>query len=188
MPGDTQGATRIIYGSTDQIGGEHSPKNEKDDGPEAARGAASSKTHLEGKSKKLSKRWSGPFKIIRVLNKQNAILKVNRREVVTPQICLPSGKQSLTTTWYAEIPIMMPRLHKREYITHANKYTKPVLVYAITSHTGNEPIDHWYSWSAIEGREGENVMYVQGGKNTAGGDKKCDCSNFLELPKSLCQQ
>ncbi|CAB0001492.1 unnamed protein product [Nesidiocoris tenuis] len=37
----------------------------------------------KGKSKKLSKRWSGPYKIVRVINKQNVLLKVDRREVVT---------------------------------------------------------------------------------------------------------
>lgn len=37
----------------------------------------------KGKSKKLSKRWSGPYKIVRVINKQNVLLKIDRREVVT---------------------------------------------------------------------------------------------------------
>lgn len=93
--------------------------------------------------------------------------------------------ESLTTTWYYEIPLSLPRYHTKQYITHAKKYEKPTLVYALSQHTGNEVIDHWSSWTAIEGSDSANILYVQSSKNSPNDDKKTDCKNFLDLPKSL---
>lgn len=93
--------------------------------------------------------------------------------------------ESLTTTWYYEIPLSLPRYHTKQYISHAKKYEKPTLVYALTQHTGNDVIDHWTSWTAIEGTESASILYIQSTKNTPNDDRKTDCKNFLDLPKSL---
>lgn len=92
--------------------------------------------------------------------------------------------ESLTTTWYYEIPIMIPRLHQRQHIVHTKKDDKPTIVYAISKHEGNEIIDHWYSFTAIEGDAESNVLYVKDEKNQPGEMTK-GCSDFLEIPKSI---
>lgn len=93
--------------------------------------------------------------------------------------------ESMTTTWYYEIPIALPRFHRKQYMTHAKDYRKPVIVHSLTAHEGNDVIDHWYSWTAIEGVENNNILYVQGSKNTVQKKIEDDCSKFLDLPKSL---
>lgn len=92
--------------------------------------------------------------------------------------------EAMTTTWFYEIPLMIPRLHQRQYIAHATKSEKPTIVYATSRHEGNEIIDHWYSWTSIEGDSEANVVYVQGEKNSPSDTTK-GCSNFLDVPKSV---
>lgn len=90
-------------------------------------------------------------------------------------------------TTYASLTMMIPRYHKKEYLHHFTTCAKPNIVYAYNEMHGNEVIDHWNTWTAIEGTEHKNVLYVSDTKATSRNSKsgKDECKTFMELPKSL---
>lgn len=90
-------------------------------------------------------------------------------------------------TTYASLTMMIPRYHKKEYLHHYTKSNKPTIVYAYNEMVGNEVIDHWNTWTAIEGTENKNILYVADTKATSRNAKKekDECKTFMELPKSL---
>lgn len=90
-------------------------------------------------------------------------------------------------TTYVSLTMMIPRYHKKEYLHHYTTSAKPTIVYAYNEMHGNEVIDHWNTWTAIEGTEHKNILYVSDTKATSRNSKsgKDECKTFMELPKSL---
>lgn len=88
---------------------------------------------------------------------------------------------------YASLTMMIPRYHRKEYAHHFNTDNKPTIVYSYNEMQGNEIIDYWNTWTAIEGTEHKNILYVHDTKATSRDAKngKDDCKNYMELPKSL---
>lgn len=89
---------------------------------------------------------------------------------------------------FASLTMMVPRNHKKEYLLHHfTMSNKTTIVYAFNEMKGNEVIDHWSTWTAIEGSGHKNILYVSETKatsrNAVGG--KDECKTFMELPKSL---
>lgn len=90
-------------------------------------------------------------------------------------------------TTYATLTMMLPRYHKKEYIHHHTMSTKPTIVYSYNEINGNEVLDHWNTWTAIEGDANKNILYVANKKATSKSAEsgENDCKGFMELSKSV---
>lgn len=77
--------------------------------------------------------------------------------------------------------MMITRYHKKEYLHHYTTSSKPTIVYAYNEMTGNEVIDHWNTWTAIEGTEHKNILYVADTKATRTNARRLwNCRNPLK--------
>lgn len=90
-------------------------------------------------------------------------------------------------TTYASLTMMLPRYHRKQYIHHFVQGDKPTIVYSYDNIEGNDVIDHWGTWTAIEGTSAKNIFYVHNGKAKRGitNENKDKCKNFMDLPKSI---
>lgn len=86
---------------------------------------------------------------------------------------------------YASLTMMLPRYHRKEYLHHFSTSNKPTIVYSYNEMQGNEIIDHWNTWTAIEGTEHKNILYVSETKASSRNAKtdKDECKNFYFLFK-----
>lgn len=82
-------------------------------------------------------------------------------------------------TTYASLTMMIPRYHKKEYLHHFTTSTKPTIVYAYNEMHGNEVIDHWNTWTAIEGTEHKSILCVSDTKATRRNSKIRVYSTYL---------
>lgn len=87
-------------------------------------------------------------------------------------------------TTYASLYLSPAQYFAREYTVHYKKDRKPTIVYSIDDMEGNDVIDHWSKWTAVNGNDKGNVLYVSQGSTTKS-EHKDECKSFYDLPKSL---
>lgn len=91
---------------------------------------------------------------------------------------------------YTSLTMMIPRNHKKEYVHQFTTSDKPTVIYTYENMEGNDIIDHWNTWTAIEGTKAKSILHVSNtkvsGKKTT--PEKDECKAFMELPKSLAER